>query len=419
MGCFLACFGSVDRRRQKRGRKSLPRDRSRRNYESLQPASPAKQSATEEAVVSLLESREKAENLSFNSRKKVTFDLNVNTYIEVHNSTEVLNSYQADEEKETENSDAKAEKQNEASTDSATQSNSSTNPVSFPSNHRYQNCLLSDEEVGDDDDDDDDDDEIESGDSDFEEVDDDGIEESYESCFSLPLGSEGKTSPHFDAKTEVNSPTPINSVNGPRDRSQYVHSVLNPIENLSQWKAVKAKPIPLKNQKENIALEEASSFELIFQSPKPKKPFETDPKDTLSNPSPNQEIPVDASLSNWLVSPMTTSGITVSPEKNVSPRSNSSKKYEDRPILGALTVEEIRWSASSSPRRSPSRSPDEIPILGTVGSYWNHQNKTMDLKGLPNTSSKYSEDKRVNWHSTPFEVRFERALSSGAAEMTC
>ncbi|XP_068663984.1 protein JASON-like [Aristolochia californica] len=410
MGCFLACFGSVDGRRRRRGSKSLPRDRSRKNYESLQASSPPTQSANEEAVVAPLASREKTENLSFNSRKKVTFDLNVNTYIEVHNSTEVLSSYEADEEKERENGDTKAEKQNEASTDSA----SRPNPISFPSNHRYQNCVLSDGEV------DDDDDDVEYGSSDFEEDDDDDdIEESYESCFSIPLGSEQKTTPDFEAKREVNSPTPIISVNGPRDRSQYVHSVLNPVENLSQWKAVKAKPIPLENRKENIAVEEGVqvplSFEPTFQTPKPKKAFE---KDSLSSPSPNQEIRVDASLSNWLVSPMTTSDTTVSSEKNVSPTSNSSKKYEDRPILGALTVEEIRRSASSSPRRSPSRSPDEIPILGTVGNYWNHQNKTSDLKGIPNTTSKYREDKRVNWHSTPFEVRLERALKSGDAEMS-
>ncbi|KAG2719280.1 hypothetical protein I3760_03G260700 [Carya illinoinensis] len=98
--------------------------------------------------------------------------------------------------------------------------------------------------------------------------------------------------------------------------------------------------------------------------------------------------------------------------------SNSSGYQDDRPILGALTVEELKqFSAPSSPRRSPSQSPDEMPIIGTVGTYWSHNTvpakdsgSASSYKGIPNTTSKYREDKRVNWHSTPFETRLDRAL---------
>ena len=86
---------------------------------------------------------------------------------------------------------------------------------------------------------------------------------------------------------------------------------------------------------------------------------------------------------------------TATPERSASQGSNS---FQDRPILGALTVEELRqFSASSSPRKSPSRSPDEIPLIGTVGTYWSHAGPAKDsgsaasYKGIPNTTSKYRE----------------------------
>ncbi|KAE8675126.1 Peptide transporter PTR3-A [Hibiscus syriacus] len=60
-----------------------------------------------------------------------------------------------------------------------------------------------------------------------------------------------------------------------RGRDGDVHPVLKPVENLDQWKAVKSKgSTPLKLQKENLSLE--------------------------------QEVSVDASLSNWLSSRETT-----------------------------------------------------------------------------------------------------------------
>ncbi|KAK7820628.1 hypothetical protein CFP56_038648 [Quercus suber] len=100
------------------------------------------------------------------------------------------------------------------------------------------------------------------------------------------------------AKDKINV-NPLSASNA-RDRSQYVHSVLNPIENLSQWKAVKAKTAPPKHQrKENIELKEEP---LKFISSKPI----LDPL-PFSNPSQSkplmQEIAVDSSLSSWLVLP--------------------------------------------------------------------------------------------------------------------
>ncbi|KAG6724418.1 hypothetical protein I3842_03G258400 [Carya illinoinensis] len=123
----------------------------------------------------------------------------------------------------------------------------------------------------------------------------------------------------------------------------------------------------------------------------------------------NQEITVDASLSNWLVSFETTPVNetstnclnTISPEKSMLQGSNSSGHQEDRPILGALTM----------------------PIIGTVGTYWSHNTvpakdsgSASSYKGIPNTTIKYREDKRVNWHFAPFETRLDRALKGGFVE---
>ncbi|KAF3571074.1 hypothetical protein F2Q69_00063850 [Brassica cretica] len=60
---------------------------------------------------------------------------------------------------------------------------------------------------------------------------------------------------------------------------------------------------------------------------------------------------------------------------------------------------------------------DSSSLGGTVGGYWGNHSKGVDsggsvssFKGIPNTTSKYREDKSVNWHSTPFEARLEKAL---------
>ncbi|VVA91364.1 unnamed protein product [Arabis nemorensis] len=112
---------------------------------------------------------------------------------------------------------------------------------------------------------------------------------------------------------------------------------------------------------------------------------------------------------------------TPTPEKNKS--SCYSKRgitsHDDRPVLCALTLDEIKqFSATSTPRKSPSKSPDETPIIGTVGGYWGNHIKAIDcgsassFKGIPNTTSKYREDNKVKWHSTPFEARLEKALDN-------
>uniref|UniRef100_A0A803LA89 Uncharacterized protein n=1 Tax=Chenopodium quinoa TaxID=63459 RepID=A0A803LA89_CHEQI len=213
--------------------------------------------------------------------------------------------------------------------------------------------------------------------------------------------------------------TPVVFNRGARDRAGYVHSVLNPVENTAQWKYVKVKgPQLIEEQKENCLVD------LSFQQSSLKSKAISD--------EPKHEVAVDASLSTWIVSSQKTppgNAVPINMEpissgaSASSHGSNSVRSQEERPILGALTIEELKQlSATSSPRKSPSRSPDERPLLGTVGVHWNDRTPVEDygsvssFKGIPNTTSKYREDNRVNWHSTPFETRLERALNKGAAE---
>ncbi|KAF7120687.1 hypothetical protein RHSIM_Rhsim13G0039200 [Rhododendron simsii] len=376
MGCFLACFGSLKDRRKPRSQiknKVLPRHQQRHEIQRppqstlyIEQEISAKPTNLISGVPYKLE-----EQLSLSTRKKVTFDTNVKAYepVSVHESAESLPDNDKDVEKQKGDSSGKSGLSYSQSEDDST--NSSVR--SYPPNHRTEmlstQAFMEEEEVK-------------------------------------------KTGSNRNA----------------RDRSVYVHPVLNPVENLAQWKAVKSKgpPQPLNPQKENLKLEQEAPRSSFSSEPILKHPSFSFKSKSDQPKRENQEIAVDASLSNWLVTSETTptkktrpSGLEpISQEQSISQGSNSVVSLDDRPILGALTVEEIKqFSASNSPRRSPSRSPDEMAIIGTVGTYWKHKEGGNDsgsfssYKGIPNTTSKYREDKKVNWHSTPFETRLERALN--------
>ncbi|KDP26485.1 hypothetical protein JCGZ_17643 [Jatropha curcas] len=438
MGCFLGCFGSSkDRKRRKQRHKVQPREQRNVGYTPVQSAVSLVQNKPEKPTNSVSEIRDNPEEqLSLSARKKVTFNSNVVTYehISVEESTE-FSSEKGNGGERKEDKEKNLAKPSQSQSSSEDSSITSSSSGSYPSSHRYQNCRDSDDELDygesdiedyDDDDDDDDDKDEDNGVLDYED------DEIFESRSKVPM-VKGK----LPFTEEVDSPAVISSLPerevkpnpSARDRSAYVNSVLNPVENLTQWKAVKAKGTPtLRQQKENFTLgqEPRNSFssELSFG----ELSFSFKANSNQSKKS-NQEMAVDASLSNWLGSsdrtpvnkPSKIGLDTITPEKDMSLGSNSPASFEDRPILGALTLEELKqFSASSSPRKSPSRSPDEMPIIGTVGTYWNNNGSGKDsgsassFKGIPNTTSKYREDKRVNWHSTPFETRLERALGGGA-----
>ncbi|WOH01801.1 hypothetical protein DCAR_0521186 [Daucus carota subsp. sativus] len=461
MGCFLGCFGSSkDKKRKKQRRYGSPRLQ-RIGSQTLVQTSTTETpvlSIPEKVAYSVLEScdEKSEEQLSLSTRKKVTFDTNVQTYehVTVYGSTDLLLDKNDVSEKEMEEEgDKKDGLARSSQSRTSSEDNSTISSVgSYPQNHRYNNCRDSDDEAVEseyEDSDLDDEEEDEYGDDDYDDEINDGSVlcqevwsetipvESKESRTGVSLkrvGSEEVDSPVPCVMPEQEVKTLLLNRNA-RDRSVYVHPVLNPVENLSQWKAVKSKGTSLLNphQKENsFADGEAPRISLSTEPSFKQSSYSSKPQSNYQTKNQNKEMAVDASLSNWLVTPEITpdkksSSIKLQPvnsEKSMSQGSNSVMSIEDRPILGALTLEELnQFSAtSSSPRKSPSRSPDEMVLMGTVGTYWKHTGEAKNrgsassYKGIPNTTSKYREDKKVNWHSTPFETRLERALNRGSAE---
>ncbi|KAK1581746.1 hypothetical protein Q3G72_008686 [Acer saccharum] len=399
-----------------------------KRHEDLQVNESTKQEESEQPISV---SREKVDDpVIFITKKKVTFDLNVNNTQQESQPIEEVT-----DKKEIEKED---EKETVPKETKLVPSSITPTVVSHVPNNRYQNCVTSEDESEDlgleesdlDDDDDDSDGDNLVGSNEKILV----QEESSESLFSLSIDSRKHVYEVELGEKEVNSPMPVRSLpiqeveeneeNGlsrnARDRSRYVRSVLNPVENLTQWKVVKAKattpPPPSKYQsKENII-----SMQDLDVPVCPVPTFKLSTCSSVLNSDNkkvfDQDIAVDTSLSSWLVESETTpmSKIsTVSVGNSPSQSSSKPRSQGDESILAALAVEELKQlSASSiSPRRSRSQSPDE-PIIGTVGSYWSCTGKIMD-----SDSSSSKEEERVKWDSIPFEARLEKALNTGIAEV--
>ncbi|XP_030484860.2 protein JASON isoform X1 [Cannabis sativa] len=159
-----------------------------------------------------------------------------------------------------------------------------------------------------------------------------------------------------------------------RVRSQYVYPVLNPVENVSQWNALKEEDPNF----DQISGELRKSLDQPENaSPKSKESI----KETLS-----EELNPEASLSTWL-----------------------------KPIPSTQDSNNNNFVGPARPRGA--RTPMDRPIIGMVAAHWNEDDparispKWWDGNGIPNSTNKYKEDQKVSWHATPFEERLEKALS--------
>ncbi|XVE77962.1 hypothetical protein DITRI_Ditri13aG0106300 [Diplodiscus trichospermus] len=401
MGCFFACFcSSKDRKTRKRRQNVQPRFQKNSCY-NAQSTVFFEGSNLEKPISSVYEVRddkaEKQQSSDSIAQKEVTFDPKVQTYdykhvsldestdLELHNGGEDEKKGQVKEE------NLAATRESEISSEHSLVTPSSS---SHPPNHRYQNCRESEDENH----------ELDFEESDLHNNEDDtyedfdkGATESRERICGI-----GGVTKEADGLIEEEV-KPIGLIRGDRDTSCNVNPVLNPVENLTQWKAVKAKgATPLKLQKENLSIEQEEPRLSFSLDPSLKElSFSSKSRSDHETKKLKEEVSVDASLSNWLSSTETTpvkkstTFASSSPERGMSQGSNPRRSPEDRPILGALTLEEIKKFSASSPRRSPS--PDEMPIIGTVGTYWSHVSTTKDsgsansFKGIPNTTSKYRE----------------------------
>ncbi|GJN27067.1 hypothetical protein PR202_gb15051 [Eleusine coracana subsp. coracana] len=240
-------------------------------------------------------------------------------------------------------------------------------------------------------------------------------QESHESLFSLAMSNDQHNDDEVispapkSSDTSLEKESPLIKGNNLHCRSKYVRPVLNPVQNLSEWKEVKS----LKTQQ---ALSKRFDKENVSIMPDVDA---SQAKVGACNSS-KKEVSVDASLSTWLAS---SDNSTVDKVRSKSPCSISSVSQDER--SGVLAIDDLKKSSATlSPQRSPSHNREGAPILGTVGSYWSCMRQDNDYcsstsgsgtNGIPNSTSKYREDKRVNWHSTPFNVRLDRALKKTSA----
>ncbi|XP_073302713.1 uncharacterized protein [Primulina huaijiensis] len=295
MGCFLGCFGDAKDGRSRKQRiqradsqVQLLQQNKVRSFQQ-QSLLLEEQSFTETPppnLVTKLQNRPEGEDqLSPSPRKRVTFNANITTHehYSLYESTDSLPEGNLNVQKEKElnpRSSSQPQFEEENSVKSCI--------VLYPPNHRYHNARDRDSE-----------DEAEDyGDSDFDDLEDDYGDEDDIDCISdgQEMWSGSTLIPSLESRTEnqltsfiktqflEEDSTPVLKTQA-RNRSDYVNSVLNPVENVTQWKAAKSKgTCLLKLQKEN----NQSLFALSVRS------------DQFQNS--NQETAVDASLSNWLVS---------------------------------------------------------------------------------------------------------------------
>ncbi|KAI8560783.1 hypothetical protein RHMOL_Rhmol04G0282800 [Rhododendron molle] len=294
MGCFLACFGfSKKRKRRKPANKLISLDQGHGSYKPLDSDVNRKLDITENHSKADSEFGNKGkERTSSRIRKKVSFNSIVKTYEPLPNHDFTSYFSESDEEKD---------EKGKSNIDSFTSKNSC-----YPSNYRYYNCRESFEdeeniEVDESDPDNDHEESIASS--------DDGkvIEEEFSEQFcSLSMRSAKRVN-STNKKAEDFLPLSHSldqelkkcglNPNAQRRRSDYVFSVLNPVENLTQWKAVKAtaKQALKQQRKENIALEQGQQMPMCRK----ESDFNHKPKTNHSKPL-MQDFAVDASLSNWL-----------------------------------------------------------------------------------------------------------------------
>lgn len=202
----------------------------------------------------------------------MSFNLNVKAYERIQDDDNT--TYFSDEEEKTQC------EYNEQET-----AKSSMSMSMYPSSYRYYNCNDEEDEITLEESDIDDLDEEDYGVSDDDDDNEDGDDE---------------TENKFENDKRLNKDE-TNEVSQDH-RNVYGNSVLLPVENLTQWKAVKARGAQqVKHQKENII-----KFDGKQEIPLLKKPViscaELNPKENSKLKTQGHEIPVDTSLSNWLVS---------------------------------------------------------------------------------------------------------------------
>lgn len=159
-----------------------------------------------------------------------------------------------------------------------------------------------------------------------------------------------------------------------RIRSQYVYSVLNPVESVSQWNVLKNED-PNSHQISGDLSESLDQLENATPESKDKA------KETSL-----EEMKVEASLSAWL-----------------------------KPVAAAQGGNIL--DISSRPRVA--RTPMERPIIGMVAAHWNDEEPTRvspkwwDGNGIPNSTNKYKEVRAL------FDLPFRDCILRASFKVFC
>ncbi|XP_028769606.1 protein bfr2-like isoform X2 [Neltuma alba] len=281
MGCFLACFGLSKKRKRRKTLYKVLAAPGHQHYVALDSSVTVNLATPDNSIIPYSNFREQARP---KSKKKVSFNLNVQIYEPKPTAYQILES---DEEEENNKDNEKMEKSSSSS--SILGENSAA--LNYPSNHRYHNCLDSYNEE----------DEIEDEAPDIDAHDDEDDEFDDEDGWDYSISDDGED----QDRSEVCNKNPVENqcselINSSLEEDKvknHMHSVLRPVENITQWKAIKAQVASSKHRrKENIPLEQKTGMTLL-----------SEPGFNLleSNVSKHlvTEIAVDASLSTWLIPP--------------------------------------------------------------------------------------------------------------------
>ncbi|OEL26683.1 hypothetical protein BAE44_0012296 [Dichanthelium oligosanthes] len=181
-------------------------------------------------------------------------------------------------------------------------------------------------------------------------------------------------------------------------RKQFIYPILRPIENRLEQMEVRedSLPLPSSNPPKRRNLE-ADSFKKPGSSETPSS-FSRQVKEALSP----EELLDGGELSK-----------TNSDEKNASLRlshwvKSSSTDAENQGDVNGEAGDQSYDECSF---------PTEKPVFMASDLNWDIENptprlsKTWDGNGIPNTATRYKEDQKVSWHTTPFEERLLKVLS--------
>ncbi|KAK4266200.1 hypothetical protein QN277_027157 [Acacia crassicarpa] len=284
MGCFLACFGLSKKRKRRKTLYKVLAAPGHQNYVALDSSVTVNLATPDKSIVPYSNFRDECkEQTRPKNKKKVSFNLNVQIYEPNPTAYQILESDHEEEENNKDND----KKEKSSSSSSILGENSAA--LNYPSNHRYYNCLDSYNEE----------DEIQDEASDIDAYDDEFDDEDDWDYGSRDGGQDQDRCKDYNKNAAENQCSEVinSSLEEDKVKTHMHSSVLRPVENLTQWKAIKAQVGSSKHRrKENVALEQKASMKLVSE------PGFNLLESNVSKPL-LTELAVDASLSNWLIPP--------------------------------------------------------------------------------------------------------------------